>query len=61
MEMTEKEIMKMLSNILHNASQGDYLTKDNILDSIKNILTQYNYSLDNKKVSIDDFRNHIIK
>lgn len=55
--MDEKELMQRFSNILHNASQGDIVTKDQVIDAIKNLLIEYNKRVTAEfKVPIYDFR-----
>ena len=49
--------MYKLSETLHNATQSpSSVSKDEILDNIKNILCDYNYSVGYDKIRIVDYR-----
>lgn len=56
--MNNEEItMHKLSNILHNATQSaSSISRDEILDSIKMILRDYNYNSGYEKIRIVDYR-----
>lgn len=55
-----KYTMQSLSNVLYNTSQNDmqYNSKDTILDTIKNMIYDYNSKVDaDEKIECTDFRN----
>ena len=50
-------VMERLGNILHNCSQSSaHHTKDEILDSLKRMLQDYNRNIGYEKVRIVDYR-----